>query len=87
VVGTGERSAIEHRGVQAARQLAQLLQGLPELLDGPARELLGHGVALDPVVQQPELQRDRDEPLLRAVVEVALEPAALLGAGGQQPLP
>ena len=38
-------------------------------------------VAADVGLDQPQLQRERDEPLLRAVVQVALEPPALGVAG------
>ena len=34
---------------------------------------------------EPERERERDEPLLRAVVEVALQPAALLVRGLDDP--
>ena len=44
-------------------------------------ELLGGRVVAQPVLQQPQLERDRDEPLLGAVVEVALQPPALRVAG------
>ena len=44
-------------------------------LQEPAR---GPGVALEPRLGQPHGQRDGDEPLLRAVVEVPFQPAALL---------
>ena len=64
--------------MQSARELAQLVQRLGELVARLRRELLRLGrVAADPVLQHPQLQRDGDEALLRAVVEVALEPPAL----------
>ena len=51
------------------------------------RELLRlGGVAPDVGAEHPQLQRERDEPLLRAVVQVALEPAALGVAGRDDPL-
>ena len=34
----------------------------------------------------PEIDRERDEPLLRAVVQVAFDPPALVGRGGLDPL-
>ncbi len=43
-------------------------------------------VVADAVLQQPQLQRDPDEPLLRAVVQVALQPPALGVAGRDDPL-
>ena len=44
-----------------------------------ARQQLAHRgrVAVEPPLGEPQRERGRDEPLLRAVVEVALQPAAL----------
>ena len=63
----------QHRGVDAAGELAQLLQRVGELLAGP----LEVGVVGMAAGGQPQHQRQRDEPLLRAVVEVALQPPPL----------
>ena len=63
--------------MDAAGQLAQLLQRVRELLAG-ALEVLVVGV---PAGGQAQHQRERDEPLLSAVVEVALQPPALVVAG------
>src|SRR5690348_3950512 len=69
--------------MDAARKLPQLLEGLGELLTGAFEQLLRTvRVGSEPVLRKPERQRQRDEPLLRAVVEVALELAPLLVAGG-----
>ena len=43
-------------------------------------------IVADAVAEQAELQGDADEPLLRAVVQVALEPPPLVVAGGDDPL-
>ena len=62
-------------------ELPQLLERLLEL---PMRglELAGSlGVTVQPRTKQPEPQRERDEPLLGAVVEVALESPARRVAG------
>ena len=45
------------------------------------------GVLVDQPVGDPEPDRERDEPLLRAVVEVALEPPPLGVAGGDDARP
>ena len=83
----GRQAVIERGRVDAARQLAQLLQRVRELVARRGRELLGLlGVAPDVGADHPQLQRQRDEPLLGPVVQVALEPAALGVAGGDDPL-
>ena len=65
-----------------ARQLAQLLERAAELLLGAAEQLLGAvGVLAQACLRQPHRQRQRDEPLLGAVVQVALEPPPLGRAG------
>ena len=64
--------------MDAARELAQLLQRVRQLL-ARAREV---GVVRMPARRQPQHQRERDEPLLRAVVQVALQPPALGVARG-----
>ena len=70
-----------------ARELAQLLERLRELVGRRRDELLRQrGVGTDAVVDHPELERDGDEPLLRAVVEVALQPPPLRVARGDEAL-
>ena len=70
-----------------ARELAQLGERHRELLARVGHELLRRRrVLVDLVLDQPQLHRQRDEPLLRAVVEVALEPPPLVVAGGDDPL-
>ena len=46
-----------------------------------SRVELGVGAAAEPALRAPELERERDEALLRAVVDVALDPAALVVGG------
>jgi len=68
----------QQRRVDALGQLAQLLererQRGPRLADDRSRVALVGGQLR---LEQPERHRDRDQPLLRAVVQVALDPAAL----------
>ena len=78
----------EHRGVQPARELAQLGQRRAELLARALdRGVRGRRVLVDQAVGDPQADRERDEPLLRAVVEVALEPPPLAVAGGDHARP
>ena len=73
--------------MDAARELAQLLERLRELVARRRRQPLRRaGSVADAAVDHPELQRHRDEPLLRAVVEVALQPPAFGVAGGDDAL-
>jgi hypothetical protein len=63
--------------VDPARELAQLLERVRELLDGAEQ----HRVLVVTPGREPERERERDEPLLGAVVEVALQAPPLLVAG------
>jgi hypothetical protein len=68
--------------VDAARQLAQLGGGLVQLVQRGIQELDRLcGVVLDPVPGQAQVDAQRHQPLLGAVVQVALDAAALLVAG------
>ena len=72
----------EGGGVQPARELAQFLECLVELLRRAREqrlERLAAGVELH--AHEAQRQRQGDEPLLRAVVQVALQLAPLLVAG------
>ena len=76
----GAQAAVgEHRRVDAARELAQLLQRERELLRrvrrGSRRRAPGSEREL--ALREAERERERDEPLLRAVVQVPLEPPPL----------
>ena len=74
----GQAAVGEHRGVDAARQLPQLLERLRELVGGLAEQPFGRlGLVVHTRLREAQHQGERDEALLRAVVEVALEPAAL----------
>ena len=75
----GEAFVDEHGGVDPARELAQLGKG-------GAQFRLGRVEAPSPVVielgaEEPEREREHDEPLLGAIVQVALKPAAHAVAG------
>jgi len=78
----------EHRRVQAARDLAQLGERRRQLVAG-ARERCVRllRVLVDQPVGDPDPDGERDEPLLGAVVEVALEPPPLGVAGGDDARP
>ena len=67
-----------------ARQLAQLLQGGVELGAGAVEQpLRGVRVVAHPVAREAHAERHRYEPLLGAVVQVALEAATLLEPDAQ----
>ena len=71
--------------MDAARELAQLAEAQPQLLLGLVEQaaqlaLLGRADA-----RGPQQQRERDQPRLCAVVEVALEPPPRGVAGGHEP--
>ena len=73
--------------MDAARELAQLLDRELRLLARLRDELRGAvGIAGDPRLGEPERDGHRDEPLLRAVVEVALDPPPLGVGGGDDAL-
>ena len=91
-VGTGERAASESSA--AARPWSSTAGWMPRassrssasdsassLARGGDELLAPRRVARMRPCEQPQLQRQRDEPLLGAVVQVALEPAALGVAG------
>ena len=71
----------ERRRMQSARELAKFLEREIELL-GRALQRRGDGFRfrLQLAPGEPDRQRQRDEPLLRSVVEVPLELPALLVA-------
>ena len=62
--------------MDAARELAQLVERGGELLACGFEHGVGGGrIGVELALGEAERERERDEPLLRAVVEVALEPA------------
>ena len=71
-----------------ARELPQLLERLRELVAGARDQGLGRrGVATDVGADQPQLHGQGHQPLLRAIVQVALEPPPLGVARGDDALP
>ena len=69
--------------MDAAGEVAQLVERVARLLPGLAHQLGGALVALGrTLLGHPQRQRQRHQPLLRAVVEVALQPPALGVRGG-----
>ena len=72
---SGESFVGQHRRVDAAGELAQLVERGAQLGDG------GVDLIADLGAQQPQREREHHQPLLGAVVEIALEPAALGIAG------
>ena len=73
--------------MDAARELAQLRERGVELVAGALEQLVGRERVLVQLrARDPDVERHRHEPLLGAVVQVALEPAALLEADAEHPL-
>ena len=77
----------QHHGMDAARQIAQLLEALPELVDRAVEERRRVGTVGHAHACEPEVQRQRDEPRLRAVVEVALDAPPFAVGRLDQPRP
>ena len=80
----GEPFLVEHRREEAVRELAQRRPARPAApASAAASSASSAGVAGGvPPAREPDADRERHEALLGAVVEVALEPAAL-GVGGR----
>src|SRR5215207_3279290 len=75
--GRPEAAIGEHRRVDPTRQLAYLLERLVELLTRAVQQAPRlPGVRAQLLSGHPERERQRDEPLLGAVVEVTLQPPA-----------
>src|SRR6185312_9906635 len=74
--------------MSATRELAELLERAVELAAGGVEQPpADHRVVLELAPREPELQRQRDEALLGAVVEVALQAAALAHRDLHEPRP
>ena len=68
------------------RELAQLVDGDLQLVGAPSSSGPPRVDAPRPTpLRAPELERERDQPLLRAVVQVALDPTPLLVGRGDDP--
>ena len=78
--------AVSTAGCRPACQLAQFLQRGGEFVLGDRQQPLGLRPGRELPAEDGQAHRERDEPLLGAVVQVALETAALLvgGIGRQQ---
>ena len=73
--------------MDAAGELAQLLERGVELLAGAVEQRLGGlGVLAQAAARQAHVEGHRDQPLLGAVVQVALQAPALLQADAEHPL-
>ena len=72
----------EDGGMDAAGEVAQLADRALGLVAGLADELERVLAAVQPLARDPQVQGDGHEPLLRAVVQVALQPPALAVGGG-----
>ena len=82
----GVQPVVEAARAQAVGDLAQLGDGRAQLGDGLVEQAVHIACAVVEVsLGQAQRHAERDEPLLGAVVQVALEPAALLVAGMDEP--
>jgi hypothetical protein len=73
--------------MNSARQRAQLVEPRDELAIRLRKQLLGAGVEADAGTRETQLETDREQPLLRAVVQVALQPPPLSVPGRHDPRP
>jgi hypothetical protein len=72
--------------METAGELAQLLEREGELVAGIHEDRAGAGrIGIELRMREPQGERDRDQALLRTVVEIALQAAALDVAGGDDP--
>jgi hypothetical protein len=86
--GRGEAAVGEDCGVDAARELAELVKRLLQLLLGIREQFVGARRPLGKLgAGELEGEAECEEALLRSVVEVALEPTSLCVAGGDDPGP
>ena len=77
------KATLRQRGrMDALRERAELLHRLGELLDRHVHRLR---LVDEPALRSPQLQQQRQQPLLRSVVEVSLEPAPGVVGGGDDP--
>ena len=84
----GAEPVVEAAGPQAVRDLAQLGDRGAELGDAWSSSPSSvDGAVVEVPLRQPQRHAQRDQPLLGAVVQVALEPAPLLVADLDQPGP
>ena len=69
--------AADHGRMDSPRHLTQLVQRCLDLASRPLEPPRGRGSASPGLLEQAQLERERDEPLLRTVVQVALQPLPL----------
>jgi hypothetical protein len=68
----------ENCRVDPAREFTELLECLVELIVGFGQKRFRRfGILSQVCLDDPQLDRERDEPLLRAVVQVSLQPSTL----------
>ena len=80
--GGVEAAVLEDRGMESPHQLAQFGQGRLGVPVGASYQLAGaFGVGVELLLGPPEVHGDRDQSLLSAVVQIALDALALLLAG------
>ena len=72
--------------MNAASNVTKLLQGQRNFTARPIETALRVGITLQTVFQQSQFERERDQALLGAVVEIALQPLPLLLPGLDHPL-
>src|SRR5262245_1229696 len=81
----GEAALAQHRRIDALRESAEVVDGRGRVI-GDLVELGGELVVVDPLAEEAELDLDRHQPLLGAVVEIALDLAPLGFPGGDDSL-
>ena len=70
------------------RELPRLLQGQLHLTAHVLEQrVCREGIGIDEIARKLEVDRERDQVLLRTVVELALDPAAVCIVGDSEPLP
>ena len=81
----GEAVTRDHGGVDPARDLAQLVERRGDLSSAPRRSARVADRPLELFLEQAEVQREGDQPLLGAVVEVALQTLTFILRGLDDP--
>ena len=81
---SGQTVISQHRGIDALRQQANLLQGRLHVLAQRRDQLGGHRrVLLEHLTGKRKADAQRDQAVLRPVVEISLDALALLVGGGE----
>jgi hypothetical protein len=80
--GISEPALLQQSRLRAMYELAQVIERLLRLVGQLAEHVRpGGGLVCDTLGSEPEMDAQRDQSLLGAVVQIALQPAALLLAG------